>query len=103
MAKAKRKILAKRFSVHSPEFAKPALTTTHFPELLALANKAAFHFGTDADGNVRQKLWVLEEYFQKERLSNGSLVSPRLAMMLATVCRGVEARKGGRPPSRRKP
>jgi hypothetical protein len=83
---------------------KPALTVTHFSELLALANTATYHFRdyVDVNGNVRQKMWVLEEWFQTKRLSNGELVTPRLATMLATIVRGVEARKGGRPPSRTK-
>jgi hypothetical protein len=98
MPKAKRiSIRSKDYTLGSPEFAKPVLTTTHFPELLALANQATFDFGTDANGDVREKLWVLEEYFQKKRLSNGESVSPRLATMLATIVHGVEARKGGRP------
>src|SRR5262245_17370537 len=109
MAKAKGKgtpkthaLVAKDHSLDSPEFPKPVLTSTHFPELLALANQATFDFGTDENGDVREKMWVLKEYFQKKRLSNGEPVSPRLATMLATIVHGVEARKGGRPSSRTK-
>jgi hypothetical protein len=78
--------------------------TTHFPELLALANLATHKFQehVDANGDVRLALPVLRKWFQEQKLSNGERVSFRLATMLATIIRGVEARKGGRPPGQTK-
>ena len=83
------------FSLGSPDFAKPPLTTTDFPEFIAIMLEAVHRFGINAKAGKYPKHEELAAYFVTRRLSDGSPISPRQANALATFCRPIGAMKGG--------
>lgn len=86
---------AEPFSLGSPDFATPRLTTTDFPEFIAIMLEAVSRFGINARAGTYPKHEELAAYFVTRRLSDGQLISPRQAKLMATFCRPVGAMKGG--------
>jgi hypothetical protein len=82
---------------------KPALTVTwseaNVPEFIAIEMRAMHHFSKlgllDRDAGRYPKRDDVIDYYKQQRLSDGSLISPRRARELAPNLRPVEARKGG--------
>jgi hypothetical protein len=83
------------YALGSPDFATPQLTTTDFPEYVAILLEAVWHFEIDKKAGKYPKHEELAAYFVTRRLSDGRLISPRQAHALATFCRPVGAMKGG--------
>ena len=65
------------------------------PEFISIAHEAIRHFQISVSANSYPKKEVLVEYFQRRRLSNGTVISRHQADSLATFCRPVQAMKGG--------
>src|SRR5262245_9036068 len=89
--------------------ARPPLTVTwseaSVPEFIAIELRAIHHFSKlgllDRKTNRYPKRDDVVEYYKQQRLSDGSLISPRRARELAPNLRPVEARKGGNQKMRR--
>jgi hypothetical protein len=86
---------AAEYALGSPDFATPRLTTTDFPEYVAILLEAVWHFKIDKKAGKYPKHEELVAYFVTRRLSDGRLISVRQAHALATFCRPVGAMKGG--------
>jgi hypothetical protein len=84
---------ASDYSLGSLDFGKPRMK--EYPEFISILLKAVEHFDIDASGGRYPKKDELVNYFMQHRLSDGRLISPRLAKYLATFCRPVSALKGG--------
>ena len=65
------------------------------PEFISIAHEAIRHFQISVSANSYPKKEVLVEYFERRRLSNGTVISRHQADSLATFCRPVQAMKGG--------
>ena len=65
------------------------------PEFISIAHEAIRHFRISVSANSYPKKEELVEYFQRRRLSNGTVISRHQADSLATFCRPVQAMKGG--------
>jgi hypothetical protein len=96
MAKAKRKstpkthaLVAKDYSLGSPEFSKPTLKVRRYPRDVQLLMDVCEELGIDAAGSVYVKMETLRKLF----LSRG--VSDRLAKAFATACRPDKDKAGG--------
>lgn len=83
---------ADNFSLGRPDFGAPS---AKYSEYLVIMMRAHEDLGINPPAGIYPKLETAMDYFKKQRLSNGALISPREAEKLASFCRPVSAKKGG--------
>jgi hypothetical protein len=78
---------------------KPALTQLWreevMPEFVRVQLQMVHHIAMESQKGRHLKHEEIAALFETKRLSNGRLISPNQAKMLATFCRPVEAMTGG--------
>jgi hypothetical protein len=92
-------VKADNYTLGPLDFGKPSIKYSEWTVLLMTAHDA---LGITPTAGIYPKIEVAEDYFKRQRLSNGSLIKPAAAKKLATFCRPVGAMNGGRPPALRK-
>jgi hypothetical protein len=93
----KHEFKAPNYSLGSPDFGQSSIKYSEWTVILMRAHD---DLGINPAAGVYPKHGDAREYFQRQRLSDGSLISPRSAAKLASFCRPLKAGKGGNSPNK---